>query len=70
MPVPKGHAFRRRDEPSSWTRHYRPGYERDDPPDVIEAKFQAALKEVKRSRRLSGDVTWPSSLARVVRQVI
>lgn len=65
MPVPKGHAFRRRQEPSPWTRHYTPDYEPDDPPDVIEAKFQAALKEVKRSHRLSGDVPWPSSLARV-----
>ena len=36
----------------------------DDPPAVIEAKFQAALRDVKRSRRLSADVPWESSLTR------
>ena len=39
--------------------------ERDDPAHVIEARFQAALAEVKRTRRLSGDVRWDSPLARL-----
>ena len=30
-----------------------------------EARFQAALAEVKRTRRLSGDVRWDSPLARL-----
>ena len=37
----------------------------DDPPDVIEAKFQAALKHARRTMRV--DLTWGSSLTRFAR---
>ena len=39
----------------------------DDPPQIIEAQIAANLREIRRLRQFTGDVTWQSSLARSVR---